>query len=97
MKDSRFVVIDALTSALVGAFGAIAIARGGTMGIAFVIAVVANELIGCFVLSSIDDEQERLRKWVDDAPLMILSHAVIQWWPVVLWIWWRHRPVKPPT
>lgn len=52
------------------------------------ITVAGNQLLGCLVLAFIDRDGQLL-KWVRQAPHWVLKGAVVQLWPVVLWMYFR--------
>ena len=51
-------------------------------------------LLGVLVLSSIDDDEQRLYKWAAAAPFPLLYELIVCLWPVVVWKRWREGQFK---
>ena len=87
LNDPRIVVLDVLAM-LVAMAGLLAIAvfAGKAWALWTVGALLANHVIGCGVCAWVDDENESLRKWADEAPSVVLEALITQAWPLILWL-----------
>lgn len=92
LADQRAAVLDALViTALSGGVVALWFLVGKWLAALFVGALIVNHLVGACVCAAIDDENQSLRKWADEAPSMVLAALITQSWPLILWLRLRGR------
>lgn len=48
-------------------------------------------IVGCAVLSAIDDADQRLFKWASSCPLPGGYVLTVTMWPIIFWFWHRSR------
>lgn len=46
-------------------------------------------LLGCLVLSAIDDDNNTLYRWASNCPIPLGYELTVLAWPVVLYFWWK--------
>ena len=53
-------------------------------------------VVGCVVLSYVDDEHQSLFNWVKECPIPFAGYQLaVSFWPVILWFWLRRSNTKP--
>jgi hypothetical protein len=53
--------------------------------------IVANQIVGCLVLASIDTDDLELLDWIQSAPTPALRLLPVTAWPVTAWFYVRLR------
>lgn len=54
-----------------------------------IVGLLINMLIGLYVVVAVDDEKDTLRFWVRSDVLPGGRVVALQFWPLVLWFWFR--------